>query len=641
MLWRILGKTAASMIRHRRVHTALILLLLSVGILSTFSAYAAQDVSDSFEVAYSARGTVEPGDVLSDAHVLSFTRVHPPQSIVKGRQDIWLRTTLNAIEVPGHEAVLEIPGHLFSRVTAWFRLVDGSVVEQQAGRAVPLDDRTLQLGGVAFRIPENQGQPIPVLIKMKVGVPVNFSALLWEGERWRNQVVNQRLWFGVFLGGILVLILYNLFIAAVLRDRSYFYYAGYMVALTLAVISYTSLPEEIVFRDGLNRMYVLPIAGIAVFFAVHFVNVFLDVRKHSPLAWRLSTVVAYGAAIFGLLLAFRLYLVPPDWNGNLMHLCLVLGGVYYLGISVVSYFQGVREARFLALSVLAVLSGLTLYLGYTYAWVPYHPVYIHAVEAGALLEGILLSLALADRVNQMARQKDQLEKSALSAQQVFSRRLLDAQEAERERFSAAMHDSVGHGMLVLKQNLEQIGTRLQEGSGKSDESEAQATLLCKQVDYCSDILNDVRGLSHDLHPHLLRRLGLRAALESTMERAFSGTGIEWDAEITDLPATMSKEHQITLYRVTQECINNILKHADASEVILLAEAVSGSVVVRIKDDGRGFQTDDASFSGLGLSGMRERMELFGGWFQVQSQADHGTQVSFGLPLIGPSSLSSG
>lgn len=421
--------------------------------------------------------------------------------------------------------------------------------------------------------------------------------------------------------------LYNLFFGVVLRDRAYFYYIGYLLALTASVVSYTSIPEEYLFREGSVRIYVQALVGFAVFFAICFVNAFLGIREQRPLAWRVSTGIAFTVLVFGLMVAFSVTIVPADFTGNVMHLGLLLGGLYFLGVSVISYFRGRPEARFLAQSMVVLLVSLSLYLAFTYAWLPYHPLLLHAVEIGALLEGVLLSLALADRVRVINQQRDAAERAAMDAQRFYARKLLLAQESDRERFSGTLHDSIGHGMLVLKQNLEKLAT-----NPALAEAATGPRGLREQIDYCGEILDEVRGMSHDLHPHQLQRLGLETALRTTMERAFDSTDIDWDADIAPVPASLSDERKITLYRVVQECVNNILKHAGASEVILLTEASGAFYTIRVKDDGRGFTPSDINGDGLGLAGMRERMRLFGGRFVIESAPGEGTQVVFAMPL---------
>ncbi len=588
------------------------------------------DIAEHFSHALAPWTSIDPTDVISGQAGLTFEPIVPPEEIAIWGQENWLKTQLTTDLRPQSSNIIEIPGHLFSRVDAWFVLSDGEVVHQRSGNKYPYEERQVKHAGIAFKIPYNHGEPVDVIVRMQLGVPVNFAALLWDDKQWDNYVFAQRTWYGMFLGAILVLLVYNLFFAVMLRDKSYLYYVGYILSLTTIVLIYSGLLVEYVWPDGTWRIHIMLVAGAAIFFAIGFVNSFLNIRERSVRLYQVSTIVSILALIFGILLTFKIRIVPVMLTGTTMHILLLLGSVYFFGISLYSYFKGVKQARFLALSMVALIAGLVGYFLYTYAVIRYNIYVIHAIEFGALLEGTILSLALADRINLLSVAKEKAEKHALDTQRSFSKRLLQAQEADRESFSNTMHDSLGHSMLVLKQNLEKIAQTKEKDDTRFDGGSNEA--LLEQVAYCSEVLSDVRGLSHDLHPHLLRRLGLKSALESTLERAFSNTDIEWQADIEKLIDHIDKEYEITIFRVCQECINNILKHAEASEVIVSLHLINGHIEVNIKDDGIGFDVSQASGDGLGLHGMRERIRLFGGVFAVVSHPGEGTHIRFSLPV---------
>ncbi|RLA34925.1 MAG: hypothetical protein DRR15_08315 [Gammaproteobacteria bacterium] len=585
------------------------------------------DIADQFSVAIAPYDSVKPEDVISGSEQLEFRRLFPPDEIFAVGSENWMKVVLALDKEYMGAAVLEIPGHLFSRVDIWFKFSDGTISHDYSGRRYPYAERKIKHAGIAFAIPFGHEQPMEVYIRNRSGVPINFSAVLWSAEKWDSYVSIQRLWYGIFLGGIAILVIYNLFFAALLKEKSYLYYVGYVLSLCSVVLIYSGLPEEFIWREGLRRNYILLVSSFGIFFGVGFVNSFLNVRQRYAFTYRASVAFSSLAVIFGLLLAFRIHIVPSSWTGTLMHLFLLLGAFYFIGMSLLSYFAGMKQARFLALSMVVFVAGLIAYFLYTYGVVRYNPYLIHAVEIGSLLEGIILSLALADRINLLSQAKEEAEKQALHSQRYFSKRLLTVQELDREKFSNAMHDSIGHGLLVLKQNLERIAQ-----SGEGGPSKPNSVKLLEQAAFCGELLGDVRGISHDLHPHLLNRLGLKAAIESTLERAFKDGDIDWNADIELSSHAIDKESEITIYRVLQECINNILKHSDASEVIVSLRNEDDYLMVSIKDDGSGVPSGPPESNGLGLRAMEERIELFGGWFKLVSVNGVGTHIRFGLPV---------
>ena len=592
------------------------------------------DISEQFLLAISASETLEPMDVLSGRAGLDFKPLLYPQDIAEFGNDSWLKTRLVPTDKSSEAHILELPGHLFGQVDIWFELADGQVIHDYAGVRYPYVERTVKHAGVAFNLPPPGLDPVNVLIRIRseAAMPVNFAALLWAGDDWDDYLFNQRAWYGIFLGAILILSIYNIFLAFSLRDRSYLYYVGYILSLTFVVILVSGLAEEYLWPQGKPRSFILMASGLGIFFAVSFVNTFLQLKRRKAGWYWFSTVISISALIYGFMMMFaiRVPLIPQSFSATFMHILLVLSGVYFIAVSVGSYLVGIKQARFLALSMLALLSGVVIYFLYTHGVIKYGLYLIHVLELGALIEGVLLSLALSDRINLLSQEKERAEREALDSQRTFSKRLIQAQEADREIFSNTMHDSIGHGMLVLKQNLETLAS-----SHDPDQSSSETTYadeLRSQAEYCGEILDDVRRMSHDLHPHLLRRLGLKSAIESTMERAFSTQNIEWQADIDDIPAGINKNREITIYRVIQECLNNILKHADATEVILSLRNDDDTIYVNIKDDGKGFDLKEESTTSLGLHEMRHRIELFGGWFVIESGLDAGTHVSFGISV---------
>jgi len=592
------------------------------------------DISEQFLLATSASETLEPMEVLSGQADLDFKPLLYPQDIAEFGNDSWLKTSLVSTDKSSEAHILELPGHLFGQVDIWFELADGQVIHEYAGVRYPYVDRKVKHAGVAFNLPPPGPDPVNVLIRIKseAEMPVNFAALLWAEDAWDKYLFNQRAWYGIFLGAILILSFYNIFLAFSLRDKSYLYYVGYILSLTFVVILVSGLAEEYLWPQGKPRSFILMASGLGIFFAVSFVNTFLQLKRRNAGWYWFSTVLSIAALIYGfmMMLSIRVPIIPQSFTATFMHILLVLCGIYFIAVSVGSYLMGIKQARFLALSMLALLSGVVTYFLYTHGLIKYDRYLIHVLELGALIEGVLLSLALSDRINLLTQEKERAEREALASQRTFSKRLIQAQEKDRESFSNTMHDSIGHGMLVLKQNLETLASS--QDPDQTHSATNYADELRNQAEYCGEILDDVRAMSHDLHPHLLRRLGLKSAIESTMERAFSTKNIEWQADIDDIPAGFNKDREITIYRVIQECLNNILKHADATEVMLSLRNDNNTICVNIKDDGKGFDIKDESTSSQGLHEMRNRIELFGGRFEIESRHDAGTHVRFEISV---------
>ena len=211
------------------------------------------------------------------------------------------------------------------------------------------------------------------------------------------------------------------------------------------------------------------------------------------------------------------------------------------------------------------------------------------------------------------------------AQETFSRRLIESQEAERKRIAAELHDSLGQNLVVIK-NSALLGLKDGAGSQKRfDEISSTASLA----------LEEVRQIAHDLRPYQLDRLGLTKALNSLLNQANDSSAVAFTAEIDLVDDVLSrKEDQINLYRVVQESVTNILKHSAATEARLTVTRGAESVIVRMEDNGRGFDVEapDRARDGFGVSGMAERARILGARYAIRSTPGKGTTILLDIPL---------
>jgi two-component system sensor histidine kinase UhpB len=202
-----------------------------------------------------------------------------------------------------------------------------------------------------------------------------------------------------------------------------------------------------------------------------------------------------------------------------------------------------------------------------------------------------------------------------------ARRELLAQEAERRRVATELHDEIGQNLTAVVLELER---------SIADAPAGQREALVRSQDVAAQLLEDVRRLARSLRPEVLDELGLVPALTNLCDRLSVRTGVEIRLSRTgELPA-LGAEVQLVIYRVTQESLTNVVRHADARWAEVELAARNGTVEVRITDDGDGIAAEAAE--GSGLRGMRERAVLVGGRLNVEPAPSRGTQVSLAIPL---------
>jgi two-component system, NarL family, sensor histidine kinase DevS len=196
-------------------------------------------------------------------------------------------------------------------------------------------------------------------------------------------------------------------------------------------------------------------------------------------------------------------------------------------------------------------------------------------------------------------------------------------ERERARWARELHDSVLQGLGSRRVSL---SSALKSGDRGRLERAVEESL----DDIAHDI-EELRALITELRPATLDQLGLVAALEDLVERVGLGAEIELSADLEIEPGRLDPEVEIVVYRLVQEALNNIVKHADAGRVDLQVRSGSSHLDLLVADDGQGFDLED-EHSGFGQAGMRERVELVGGELRIESQPGGGTRVMASVPL---------
>jgi signal transduction histidine kinase len=209
----------------------------------------------------------------------------------------------------------------------------------------------------------------------------------------------------------------------------------------------------------------------------------------------------------------------------------------------------------------------------------------------------------------------------------LSERLLRAQEIERKRISMELHDELGSDLNVMKLQLRTVKNSL-----KPDQVSEQSD--CEKIlEYMDQVIENVRRISLNLSPTILEDLGLTTALHWLMNNLSNASIQQVKVDIADIDQLFPVSQWITIYRVMQEALNNILKHAQAENVKIVVQRQSNMVTFLIEDDGCGFDpeklvTQDVAKQNLGLTTMSERVRILGGAFDFWSRLGEGTRITF-------------
>lgn len=232
----------------------------------------------------------------------------------------------------------------------------------------------------------------------------------------------------------------------------------------------------------------------------------------------------------------------------------------------------------------------------------------------------LVILVFVTRVKRAERERKEQEE--------FSRRLLASQEQERQRIAAELHDSLGQSLLIIK-------NRIALAQSDIDEKETVVEQLDELSHSATSAIEECREIAYNLRPYQISRFGLSKTLYGIFMRINEVTKIHATAEIDTIDDLLTDEAQINLYRVVQECVNNIIKHSQATEASLFINLEGDEITLLIQDNGRGFvqnenNSKDPKRGGFGLIGMAERVKMFDGSYTIDSALGQGTNIRIKL-----------
>ncbi|MGC9195240.1 MAG: ATP-binding protein [Syntrophobacteraceae bacterium] len=271
---------------------------------------------------------------------------------------------------------------------------------------------------------------------------------------------------------------------------------------------------------------------------------------------------------------------------------------------------------------------LTAYGNYT--------VDLKAMEAGAsdyLVKGQFSApiLERSIRYSITSKRIEEELKESREELKLLASQLLRVQEDERKRIARELHDSIGSSLSAVKFFIENLGGRLNENPGVQDALRALSRAMEHAIDESRRIISDLR-------PSMLDDLGIISTIGwfcREFESIYSDMAVKKDICIEE--SQIPQKLKIIIFRIIQEAMNNAAKHSKAGQIQLSISLENGSIILCVKDDGIGFQRDatasKACGTGFGLTSMRERAELSGGKFEIESSPGSGACVMACWPIV--------
>lgn len=251
-----------------------------------------------------------------------------------------------------------------------------------------------------------------------------------------------------------------------------------------------------------------------------------------------------------------------------------------------------------------------------------------------IIVSILLLLGFSFLVGYIFYRKKQVEQKAKLNAEIANQKdlrakaVIEAEEKERRRIAQDLHDGVGQLLSATKLNLSNLESKL------TLQNENEKSALETAISLVDDSVKEVRAVSHNMMPNTLIKLGLASAVREFITKLGHAPSLKVDLEIVGLDSRLDNKIETVLYRVIQELVNNIIKHAKATHITMQLIRHEQELNVMIEDNGIGFNTKDIeSFEGIGLKGIQTRIDFLNGTVFFDSTVGKGTTVIIDIPII--------
>ncbi len=479
-----------------------------------------------------------------------------------------------------------------------------------AGDLTPMSDREIAHPQPIFAI--EPGHAGPAYLRVASSGSVNVPLQLWDERAFWRQDARNQLAYGFYYSVLFALAMYNAFLWLAFRDRAYRNYVLYLLGLLLFQMAYSGHGQWLLWPHTNWFAHASTMLGLAATlgFGAAFVADMSRAQRWVPGLHKVLLGVA-GLAALSALIALIEYRVALLTLLGMVVVCSVL-----FPWTLIRVLQaGERQARFMLLGYCAFMPGAVLLCLRTAGAVPATWLTEHAYQLGTMAEAMLLSFALADRINLLNLEKERATQALAQQRERGAQALLDVQDAERRRIAQELHDGLGQRLLTILLKSRRVPRDAADGL----------------EDDVRDAIRETRRVSANMYPVQLDRVGLPEALQAMLEAACEPAQLSWSHDVQDVE--LSQRDALQVFRVAQEAISNVLRHAKAQHVHLALSVDQTTLRLLVADDGQGLVAEDSVSGGQGIPGMHDRALRVNGRLHIRAAEQGGTQVIMEVPLV--------
>jgi two-component system, sensor histidine kinase LadS len=510
---------------------------------------------------------------------------------------------------------------------------DGSLVKTLIGEAIPSNERFLNY---YFKptgdpsVPNFFGMSQNALFYLKIsgdGQPIALPMCIIRCDMDYDVGIFSILFSGLLYGFVCFIVIINIVLFVGTREKLYLYFLIFNIFCTGDVLYFDGFVKLLIFQNSVywnNQFIAIALCGSFISLNYYLCEL-LKLKTHQSILNQYFRLINALFAVIGILsfwhpTGFSLYI-----KSNLI---LTSVEAFLLFYSVLMMRQ--KEKDFFIAQLISI--GLVIVFGtitqlYFWGVLPVNLLTRYAVHGMILPQIFIQTFILFKRFKTLADEQIALQTTLLAASEQYSRSLISTLENERKRLSGEFHDSIGQNLLVIRNRI-LLMLKQNQTNGQKEKLDGLAAIT-------SETLDEIRDISQNLRPTTLDTIGLTASLSNMLARLKRSTEIKIDFVcLGNIDEVVAKELEINVYRILQELMNNVLKHSKASHATVTITQNEQQLLIQVKDDGVGFDTQKTALNnaGNGFTSIRERVKILRGDMKIVSEIQKGTMVQVMIPI---------
>lgn len=523
----------------------------------------------------------------------------------------WVRFTIDNEAATEKRWLLELNFPLANYLDFYAPTEGGGFERMQAGAMRPMSIRKFQHRNPVFPVFIN-GPGKTFYLRIDARGRSLMPLTLWTPEAFAQMDSRRNLVHGCYFGAMMVMFVYNLFVFLSLRDRNYLFYILDICCFALFVFFSNGFLIEFVSGDTPSINTYAPLnTALALLAGLLFSRNFLDTARNAPFMDRIFKILLWVAVLF--IPAF--FVVSPDVWKRVIGTAAGIASIFGLTAGVVCFRRGYHPARYYVAARSFRMLGIGCFVFAANNLLPTSLLTNFGLQIGSILEVMLTSFALADRITIMRREKEaeMLERNRLE------HAIVHISEDERRRISHDLHDGLCQQLTAARLRFSVLKRKQPASAEVQPELTTIATLL-------DDAVNHAYSLSRGLWPVELDPIAAIPSLQELARRLAESSGIPIEFSRKQRCENCTSRHVIQLHRIAQEAITNALKHAQAGMIQVGFDCCGNGIVLEVRDNGIGRSAEAQSPGGLGTGIMHHRARIIDGDLQILDGEGGGTAV---------------